>query len=177
MQVRQGCQFFAERNQHLSEHPAIDVRHHLVAFRRGDKGTGVENVAVAVTQAQQDFVMGGLRFPADRADFLGIEQKAIRLQRLAQTRGHLQLQVPARGFAVIRGVHRNPVTPPMFGGVAGHVCPTHGLFHADQIAIQLHQTDAGTDIVEGILPGKTDVSQGRDQSFGNLHGLVRRAAT
>ena len=116
----------AEIGDRLADDPAIELRHHPVAFGGGQERAGQHDVAVLVAQADQQFdvrTLGALRCAVrlQQLHFLVIQQQPFFLDHPAQAVGPFHLAAPAQGFVVLLGVEMHAVAAAILGHVAGGV--------------------------------------------------------
>ena len=115
-----GVPVRAEARDRVADHPAVDLRHHLVAFGRREERTRRYVRAVAVAHAQQNLETRPVLHLLERRDWLRQEFEFIAIQRLLDVRNELHVVVSPYEALVLEVVDLDAVAPVILRRFAGH---------------------------------------------------------
>ena len=165
-----------EPREQGAQHPPVDGRHQVVALRRGNEGTGRQDIARLVAQPDQD--LHEARFVCllvQGKDGLGIEQEALFLEGIGDALHPLHFPQLTHQFQVVGLEYVNAVAPLVLGRIAGGIGRAEYLGKILALAVDGHHADAHADAEGLAMPGEVEILDVFPELVGNAQCLFQRA--
>ncbi len=173
--MAQCGRMLGQRGQRSGDHPAVHRGHDAVALGRGNEGGRRDDLALLVAQPQQHLEMqAALAVGLQRCNALGVQAKALLLQRRAYARHPFHLADMARVLAIIAAVDIDAVAAALLGAVAGHVGHAQQVLGRLHFAAYVHEADAQPRAQHLLAPMNVQGLGSLAQLFGNAQGGLGR---
>lgn len=165
-----------QRGQRSGDHPAVHRGHDAVALGRGNEGGRRDDLALLVAQPQQHLEMQApLAVGLQRCNALGVQAKALLLQRHAYACHPFHLADVASVLAIVAAVDVDAVAAALLGAVAGHVGHAQQVLGRLDLAADVHQADAQPRAQHLLAPVHVQGLGRLAQLLGNAQGGLGRA--
>ena len=166
-----------DRTERRIDHPAVDLRHHLITLGRAQELSGIVALPSAIREANQDlYRRPGVRFSGHRDDGLYSELKAVFMQSGLQLPQPLYIAALSRHRFIAGRVNMHLSPALLFRHVASRIGSAHYVLQRSARMADFNQADRYANVKYFVLPHEPVVSYGVANICCDLPGLLDRAA-